>query len=92
MSTTGTWIKDPDAVLDYTVDWSDWLEAGDAIATSAAVADTGITVTSVLDTDTAVTAWISGGTVGTNYTVRFRITTTGSRTDDRTITLLVRQR
>jgi hypothetical protein len=59
---SGTWIKDPDAVLDYTVDWSAWLESGDTIE------------------------------VGEDYTVRFRVTTVGIRTDDRTITLLVRQR
>ena len=29
-----TFLKDPDAVLDYSVDWSKWL-AGDQIQTSA---------------------------------------------------------
>jgi hypothetical protein len=46
----------------------------------------------VIDSGTTVTAWISGGDVGEDYTVRFRVTTVGIRTDDRTITLLVRQR
>jgi hypothetical protein len=90
---SGTWIKDPDAVLDYTVDWSAWLESGDTIDSSdVEVAPDGVTVDAVIDTGTAVTAWISGGDAGVDYTVRFRVTTVGIRTDDRTITLLVRQR
>ena len=91
---SNTWIKDPDAVLDYTVDWSAWLEGSDTIDTfdvDVEPAD-GLTVDSVLDTDTTITAWISGGDAGEDYVVRFRVTTTGARTDDRSITLLVRQR
>ena len=32
---TGTYItKDPSAVLDYTLDWSEWLPSGDEISSS----------------------------------------------------------
>ncbi len=44
------------------------------------------------DTSTSVTAWISGGTAGTDAEVRCRITTSDSRTDDRTLLLKVRER
>ena len=87
-----TYVKDPEAVLDYTVDWTAWL-AGDTISTLTVTAITaGITVDSSSNTTTAATAWISGGTAGNNYDVRFHIVTAAERTDDRTITLIVRQR
>lgn len=77
--------KDPDAVLDYRWDWSDWLTAiTDTIESVTFVPEDGITVDSSSHTDTTATAWISGGTAGSSYTVTCRIVTAGGRTDDRT--------
>jgi len=36
-------LKDPDAVLDYGFDWSDWLADGETISTSTWTVETGIT-------------------------------------------------
>ena len=80
--------KDPSGDLDYTVDWSLWL-AGDTISTATVTVPTGLTLGTVSHTATAVTAWISGGTVGSSYTVEFEIVTTGGRTDSRSVTLSV---
>lgn len=80
-------IKDPDAVLDYSVDWSSWL-GSDEIATSTweiTGTDSDLTVTTDSKTTTATTVWLSGGTLGVIYSVVNRITTDGGRTDDRTI-------
>lgn len=87
-------IKDPDAHLDYGWDWSAWLDSGDTIATAEVVGDTagGITVEDITHTDTTVTAWVSGGTVGRSYTLACRITTTDGRTDDRTLQLNIANR
>jgi hypothetical protein len=85
-------VKDPQAVLDYTVDWTDWLVTGDTITSHTVTVPAGITEDSSTDTDTAVTAWISGGTAGTRYDVVYHITTTAGRQDDRTITLTVQNR
>lgn len=86
------YVKDPEAVLDYSIDWSAWL-AGDTISTLTVTAITaGITVDSSSHTATTATAWISGGTVGSNYDIRFRVVTVAGRTDDRTITLIIRYR
>jgi hypothetical protein len=77
-------IKDPDAVLDYEIDWSEWLVT-DTISASTWAADTGLTVDSDSFTDTATTVWLSGGVVGTSYEVVNHITTANGREDDRTI-------
>lgn len=84
-----SFVKDPAATLDYVFDWSDWLVDDDAIASHTVTADTGITVASSTATTTHVTVWLSGGTAGTWYTVQCRITTSGGRTDDRTISIRV---
>lgn len=86
-----SYIKDPDAVLDYVWNWASWLPDGDTIASATVTADSGLTVDSDSATTTAVTAWLSGGTVGQSYGVTCRIVTADGRTDDRTIKILVRQ-
>ena len=88
-----TFGKDPNAVLDYVIDWGDeWLEAGDEISTSTWTVPTGITKDSDTKTTTTTTIWLSGGTDGVSYDIVNRIVTTGGRTDDRTITIKVRER
>jgi len=86
-----TFAKDPDAVLDYAVDWSRWL-AGDEIATSEWTVPSGITKVSDSKTTTKTTVWLSGGTAGQFYTVTNRITTTGGRTEERSFTIRVEER
>lgn len=91
-----TAVKDPDAILDYTVDWQKWL-AGDTIATSAWIPDSGgggdnFAVDSFTHDDTTATVWLSGGVHNTNRAVVNRITTAAGRTDDRTLTVHVRNR
>lgn len=86
------YLKDPDAVLDYSLDWTNWLEAGEIITASVVTVSAGITLDSDSFTDTRATAWISGGTTGVVYTVSSRITTNLSRIDERTITIRVTNR
>jgi hypothetical protein len=104
MSTSfDTFLKDPDAVLDYKFDWkaltngsgtSDWLQGAETIASHTIDADSGITVDSsaLSDTNTSVTVWLSGGTAETAYIVRCEIVTSAARTDERSMRLLVRER
>jgi hypothetical protein len=75
--------KDPDAVLNYVMDWSDWLDSGETISTSTWTVDSGLTEDSETETTTTATITLSGGTVGSRYRVTNRITTSGSQTDDR---------
>jgi hypothetical protein len=86
-----TFVKDPNAVLDYAVDWSRWL-AGDEIATSDWTVPSGLTKLSHSKTTTKATVWLSGGTAGQSYTVTNRITTTGGRTEERSFTIRVEER
>ena len=47
--------KDPDAVLDYTFDWSAWLADGETILTHAAVIEAGdAVIDSTAQTDTCL--------------------------------------
>lgn len=88
-----TFTKDPDAVLDYSVDWSAWL-AGDQIDTSTWLLEDGALLEVVSDakTMTKTTVWLRSGQKGTTYLVTNRIVTMGGRTDDRTITVKVEDR
>lgn len=83
--------KDPDAILDYAVDWATWL-GSDTIATSAWVVPSGITEVSDTNTSTVAVIWLSGGTAGSTYNIVNRITTAGGRTEDRTIVIRVQER
>lgn len=85
-------IKDPDSTLDYTVDWTQWMSSGDTIASVTWTVPSGITQVTSTNTSTKAIVWLSGGTVGQSYQVRCRIVTVGGRTDDRTITIIVRQK
>jgi hypothetical protein len=88
-----TILKDPEAVLDYTVDFAPWLlPEADTIA-SATVTGTGVTVdSSAVVGGTAVTMWVSGGTVNTTGNAVVQITTVDGRIDERTVYFKVRNR
>lgn len=85
--------KDPDATLDYTVDWSDWLAPlADVIVSVEWVPSGGITVESSSNTSATATAFVSGGVVDADEFVTCRITTAAGRIDDRTINFAITQR
>jgi len=98
--------KDPDDQLDYSVDWSRYLD-GDTINTvtwkvedtdgtlntwvDAEVID-GLQRVSASNTSTVATIQISLGTAGKTYNIHCFITTAGGITTSRKITLKVRER
>ena len=92
--------KDPDAVLDYSFDWSDWLDDGVSEAISShtieIVSDEETSPDLTKDSDSessgVVTVWLSGGTAGVSYSVRCEIETDASRTDERTMLVKVQER
>jgi hypothetical protein len=89
---------DPDATLDYAVDWTSWLAAGETISSVVWDVPTGLTEESAPggwsepDANNARTVWLSGGTAGTDYTVGCEITTSVGRVDERSIIIEARQR
>lgn len=87
-----TITKDPNAVLDYSLELSAWLTDISDTLSSLTVTASGCTVDSSTISGTKCVAWISGGTAGQTASVTFRFTTSGGRTDDRTIFLKVKER
>ncbi len=90
------WIKkDPDARLDYSFDWADWLQAGELIE-SHVVTVSGVTKDSDTRSGAIVTAWVSGGTAipGAVASITCQITTDSvpARTEQRTVYLKIRER
>lgn len=91
-------LKDPDATLDYLVNFGRWLPTGDTISTRTVTVTTGITKVSdaiVSGTDAngtsvasaAVQVWLSGGTLGAEYAVTCHVTTAAGRINDETFTV-----
>ena len=81
-------LKDPAAVLDYQIDWSDWLDT-DTIQTSTWAAATGLTVDSDALTATTTTVWLAGGTAGQSYEITNHIVTVAGREDERTLLIMI---
>lgn len=85
---------DPNAKLDYAIDWSAWLQSGETINASTWTVPEGITEATPAssETDGVATIWLTGGTVGQNYAVTNHITTSMGREDDRSLHLRVIER
>ena len=93
MGDSKIFTKDPEAVLDYGINW----DANDWLGTDTIKADgTGSTwtvpagITKVTDskTTTTTTIWLSGGTAGETYSVKDHIVTVGGREEDCTLTIV----
>lgn len=105
ISTSGTGkkstIKDPQATLDYSFYWKDWLaEIGDEIAVLTASVDNPagaavpLTIVSQTHFDGIATVFVSGGTLGKEHALRCRIATSSTppRVDERTLYIKIRER
>jgi len=93
--------KDPDAVLDYGLDWTAWLPSGDTIQSSewivtmnsgAVVMSGGLVVDSSTHDSNSTLVWLSGGDAGTTYKLTNRIITTDGRTQDQTVSIIIEER
>lgn len=90
-------LKDPDAVLDYTIDWgADYLASDELLAASewSVIPDEqgGITVEgNDFDASTS-TVKAGGGIAGRIYRLVNRVTTAAGRIDERSIVLRVEDR
>lgn len=98
--TLGSWIrKDPEAQLIYSMDWVDWLPAGDAISAVTyslqvrandpaplVIEDEGIVSSNLTYVE------LSGGQTGKTYTVTAAITTSNGLLDRRAFRIKVEPR
>ena len=96
---------DPNASLDYGIDWTDWLDLiNDSLDSFEADIDEGDCEIDTSKGDNGLetrdgkitVAWVKGGTPGTVSRLRFRVTTVGGaagpRTDDRSVYLRIKER
>ncbi|NOZ43302.1 MAG: hypothetical protein GXP02_09105 [Alphaproteobacteria bacterium] len=95
----GQFLKDPNAVIDYAVDWSvNYLLAGELITASnwfilpqGAVAD--LSIDHVVPTVAGVTTvFVTGGIAGRVYQLTNRITTDQGRIDDRSLSIRIEEK
>lgn len=90
--------KDPYAVLDYSLDWENWMPSGEVISTITVTAETisgdaaPLVVDSSTNTNYIVTAYLSGGTAGNIYNLEYRIVTDNAKKDSRNIRIKVIER
>jgi hypothetical protein len=84
--------KDPEAVLDYSIDWTDWLADVSDTISAATVTVSGITKNTSTNTSVKVTAWLQGGVPAQMPSATYQIVTTGGRTDERTIYFNIKER
>lgn len=86
-------VKDPDATLDYSIDWGPWLQ-NDIIESSSWVVESGLSIVPASESfdDTVTTLFLTGGAINNKYLVTNRIVTQGSRTDERSFEIKVRDR
>lgn len=80
--------KDPQATLDYTAGFREWLDfVSDTIQSHSVTKTVGVTVASsgVVNAAKDVLLWLSGGTKGKPAYVTVEILTVGGRRDQRTL-------
>ncbi|TRW14366.1 phage fiber-tail adaptor protein [Glacieibacterium frigidum] len=89
-------LKDPQAGIDYAVDWGAAYLQGQTITGSvwAVTPDEaeGVRVTGELGSATRTAATLAGGEPGKLYRVANRVTLSDGRTDERSVTLRIEQR
>ena len=86
--------KDPADVLDYALDFTDFLAQSDPDDTISSVIWTvpaGLTAGVQTVLGALAIAWLSGGTAGVNYAITCRMVTAGGRTIERNVQLYVRE-
>lgn len=88
-----TYVKDPNATLDYGFNWGPWLN-GDTINSSNWIIESGLEAVPASESydDTTTRIFLTAGVEGMEYEVTNRITTTGGRADDRTMLIVIRQK
>jgi hypothetical protein len=88
--------KAPAAVLDYHIDWTEYLgDSGDTIVASTWTVPTGLVKETDIFTTTRTSIVLSGGTTGVSYTVTNKVQLSGPapyRYDVRSLIIKVQSR
>lgn len=83
-------LKEPTEVLDYRIDWSDWLD-GLTIASSTWIVPAGITSEDETNTSTISLIRLSGGTWGETYELQNTIVASDDESETRSILIRIQR-
>jgi hypothetical protein len=85
---------DPDAILDYSIDWSKWMTTGDTLSSATWSLPAGVTGTNdhISGSKAVIFIEVTADPPARKYNLTCHITTTAGREDDRTIQLVVTDR
>ena len=76
----GIFNKQPVEVVDYDIDYSEWMTSADSLQSATVdVAPTGLVVESTFINSPRVKIWVSGGSSGTTYKLTVTATTKDGR-------------
>lgn len=93
MQLSPSFLQDPSANLDYTIDWSQYLQGTEYIIQTPVInATVGLTVGNITISGGKVVFWVSGGIQGQKYVVDCTIITSLGRTDSRSIVITFQTR
>lgn len=85
-------FKDPDSVIDYGCDFTEWLDEGETIDSSTWLPVSGLTLTYSANTGYITGITVTGGEVGKRYILTNRVTTTDGRIEERSMRIVVKQK
>ena len=85
-----TYHVDPQATLDYSVDFASWLASGETISSVTWIVPAGLTEVARTNDASSATIWLVGEGSGQRTPVTCRITTSAGRQDDRSFTIRLR--
>lgn len=89
----GKFVKSPDEIKRYSVDYVDWLDTGEYLQAAVVTASPSgpiIDVQGITSNDTDVSFFVTGGTAGTSYKLKTRATTTNGQVKEDIILLEIR--
>lgn len=85
------WLAPSETISSYVITSTAGITVDSDTSTSIAVHD-GLGNSIALTDNTAVQVWLSGGTAGDTYIIGCRITTSGGRTEEKSIRITVNQK
>jgi len=89
MNTAHRYLHSPGAALDYGLQWSGWLAAGETITASGWAVTSPLALTGPMIAGSTTSTFVSGSSVvGSEYILTNTITTSSGRTDSRSLRLL----
>lgn len=92
MAIIGRFEKQPDEVLDYDIDFAEWIPDGDVVSSATITSSpAGLTVGTVGVFGSYLKVWISEGVDGTTYKLEVTATTQGGRVKQAEFLMKVRE-